>query len=274
MPAFPTESELFPTGDLAPATAKAKFLQWLQASTGLLGSTGNAADARAALGFKRGADIASAATINLTTATGDLVDVTGTTTITAITLADGEERTVRFTGALTLTNGASLVLPGGANIATAAGDFASFRGYASGVVRCERYTRASGAALLLASSAEAQALTNTVKTITPATLAAAFQGGNQSLAANGYQKLPGGLILQWGSITIVAGGSTITLPVAFNNTNYRLCALPYSASGTGFGGNLTEINQSSRTATQFQLRGFDSTGVGAAVTAQWFAIGY
>jgi len=82
-----------------------------------------------------GADIASAATLNLDTATGNLVDVTGTTTITAITLANGRERVTRFTGALTLTHGASLVLPGGANITTAAGDFAVWRGYAAGVVR-------------------------------------------------------------------------------------------------------------------------------------------
>lgn len=91
-----------------------------------------------------GADVASAATTNLETATGDLVDVTGTTTITAITLNDGHERTVRFTGVLTLTNGASLVLPGGANITTAAGDFAVFRGYAAGVVRCVEYNKIAG----------------------------------------------------------------------------------------------------------------------------------
>ncbi len=92
----------------------------------------------------RGANIASTATLDLESATGDLVDVTGTTTITAITLSDGHERTVRFTGALTLTHGSSLVLPGGANITTAAGAFAVFRGYASGVVRCIDYTPAKG----------------------------------------------------------------------------------------------------------------------------------
>jgi hypothetical protein len=90
-----------------------------------------------------GADIASAGTVNLETATGNLVDVTGTTTITAITLSEGHERTVRFTGALTLTNGASLVLPGGASITTAAGDYAVFRGYSAGVVRCVDYVRAA-----------------------------------------------------------------------------------------------------------------------------------
>jgi len=106
-----------------------------------------------------GADVASAGTINLETATGDLVDVTGTTTITAITLNEGHERTVRFTGALTLTHGASLVLPGAANITTAAGDFAVFRGYAASVVRCVSYDRASGttaaAAAFLASPTSA-----------------------------------------------------------------------------------------------------------------------
>lgn len=87
-----------------------------------------------------GADVASATTTNLETATGNLVDVTGTTAITAITLSDGHERTVRFTGALTLTNGASLVLPGGVNITTVAGDMAIFRGYAASVVRCVLYS--------------------------------------------------------------------------------------------------------------------------------------
>lgn len=90
-----------------------------------------------------GADIASASTTNLETATGELVDVTGTTTITAITLSDGHRRVVRFTGILTLTHGASLVLPGAANIITAAGDVAVFEGYASSVVRCVGYMRAA-----------------------------------------------------------------------------------------------------------------------------------
>lgn len=97
-----------------------------------------------ALNEAQGADIASAATVNLTAATGNYVNVTGTTAITGITLAQGAERTVKFAGALTLTNGASLILPSGANITTAAGDVAKFRGEASGVVRCVSYTKANG----------------------------------------------------------------------------------------------------------------------------------
>ncbi|QDM32105.1 tail fiber domain-containing protein [Tardiphaga sp. vice352] len=115
-----------------------------------------AADALALAKFdQHGADVASVSTVNLEATTGDLVDITGTTAITAITLSDGHERTVRFTGALTLTNGASLVLPGGANIVTAVGDFAVFRGYGSGVVRCIGYTRADAAILTSNGSAAA-----------------------------------------------------------------------------------------------------------------------
>lgn len=100
----------------------------------------------------KGANVASAGTVNLDSATGNLVHITGATAITAITLASGAERDVVFDGVLTLTNGASLLLPGAANITTAAGDRASFRGDGSGVVRCMHYTRANGTALVAASA--------------------------------------------------------------------------------------------------------------------------
>lgn len=91
----------------------------------------------------QGTSIASAATVNLTTATGNYVHITGSTTITAITLGAGYERTVVFDGALTLTNSASLILPKSTNINTQAGDTAIFRGDAGGAVRCVLYQVAS-----------------------------------------------------------------------------------------------------------------------------------
>jgi len=101
----------------------------------------------------KGADIASAGTTDLSAATGDFVDVTGTTTITALgTAAAGVERVVRFTSILTLTHHAtSLILPTGASITTAAGDVARFRSLGSGNWVCVGYSRASGAALLSSS---------------------------------------------------------------------------------------------------------------------------
>lgn len=110
----------------------------------------------------QGADIASAATVNLDTATGNVVDVTGTASITAITLSQGRTRIVRFTGVLTLTHGASLVLPGAQSIVTTAGDYAIFVGYASSVVRCIHYSppiRISTAAQWAVSSGTADAIT-------------------------------------------------------------------------------------------------------------------
>lgn len=94
--------------------------------------------------FRQATDVASDTTINLDTVNGFLVDVTGTTAITTVTLAQGQVRIVRFTGALTFTHGSSLVLPGAANITTAAGDYAILAGYASSVVRCISYVKASG----------------------------------------------------------------------------------------------------------------------------------
>jgi hypothetical protein len=98
--------------------------------------------------YSQGADVASAGTVNLNTTTGDYVHITGTTAITAITLAQGEERTIVFDGILTFTHGASLILPGAASITTAANDIAVVRGEAAGVVRCVNYIKASGAAIV------------------------------------------------------------------------------------------------------------------------------
>jgi len=84
----------------------------------------------------QGSDIVCAATINLETATGNVVDVTGSTgPVTAVTLSQGHWRLVRFTGTPTITNGASLVLPNAADYVVAAGDYILFVGYASSVVR-------------------------------------------------------------------------------------------------------------------------------------------
>jgi hypothetical protein len=94
--------------------------------------------------WTHGADIVAAATVNLDTATGELVDITGNTGISAVTLSEGVERWVRFTGTPLITVGGSLVgNGGGSNIQVAAGDYAVFRGYAASVVRFVLF-RASG----------------------------------------------------------------------------------------------------------------------------------
>jgi len=93
----------------------------------------------------KGSDIASASSIDIGAATGQYVDITGTTTITALgTVAAGTARVLQFDDALTLThNATSLILPGGANITTAAGDVAAFVSEGSGNWRCTNYQPAS-----------------------------------------------------------------------------------------------------------------------------------
>ena len=112
------------------------FAAWTVSLSGAAGLTGVVNELRAA-------NIASAATTNLTAATGNLVHITGTTTISAFTLALGAERSVIFDGALTLINSSGLSLPSGANIVTAAGDCALVRGDSNGAV-VTHYQRVSG----------------------------------------------------------------------------------------------------------------------------------
>ena len=88
-------------------------------------------------------DVASASTVNLTTAAPNTshINITGTTTINGFTAAAGVTYFVRFNAALTLTNGAGLVTQTVANILTAAGDTCIIRATAANVVEVLSYVR-------------------------------------------------------------------------------------------------------------------------------------
>ncbi len=151
----------------------------------------------------QGADVASATSTPIGAATGKFVNVTGTVTITSFdTVAAGIERVVRFTGALLLTyNGTSLILPGAANITTAANDTAVFVSLGSGNWRCLRYSRS-----VVPYNADASALNTGV--------VALAQGGTgqatANLSINALQNLTLGQ-----SITVaLADNVTATAPVA------------------------------------------------------------
>lgn len=76
------------------------------------------------MGARKGTAVTSAGTTDIWSIAGDYVHVTGTTTITSFSTAPyaGARRIVIFDGALTLTNGTNLKLPGGQNIPTAVND--------------------------------------------------------------------------------------------------------------------------------------------------------
>lgn len=117
----------------------------------------------------------------------------------------------------------------------------------------------------LATNAEAQALTDALKSLTPATLAAALQGSNQSFAANGYQKLPGGLILQWGT-GVIGSGTVTTFPVAFPTACYLVVA---NALNACYVAQMTAIAAANFTSTSVR----PLTEVAVSANYYWLAIG-
>lgn len=225
-----------------------------------------------------GADIASSSTINLTNSTGQLVDVTGTTTITAITLAEGQERTVRFTGALTLTHSSNLVLPGAANITTAAGDFAIFRGYGSSIVRMVHYQKAAGAPVSGASKLSAFASTSSAElagvisnetgsglltfatspTLTTPVLGVASATSINKVALTAPAS---------GSTLTIADGKTLTASNTLTLTGTDSSSVAFGAGGTvAYTGDKLSVFAATTSA---ELLGVisDETGTGALVAA-------
>jgi hypothetical protein len=158
-------------------------------------------------------DVASATTTDIGAAASQNVRVTGTTTITGLgTVAAGTFRRVRFADALTLTyNATSLILPGAANITTAAGDIAEFISEGSGNWRCVDFTPASGISPQVAPRPQT------------ATGAGQFILIDVSVAGNGYTLPSGGTwayfafrVSNTGSVpgnnfvgSVAAGGTTI-----------------------------------------------------------------
>lgn len=114
-------------------------LPWAQAYVKTLMMTGARNDAPAV-------SIASAATVAIGAAAANSINVTGTTTITGFdSIATGVQRRLIFAGALTLTRSATkLILPGGENIVTEAGDVAEMESLGGGNWRCTSYQRATG----------------------------------------------------------------------------------------------------------------------------------
>ena len=126
-----------------------------------------------AMNWNKGSNLASGTTTDIGAATGNFVDVTGTTTITGLgTVEAGSLRIVRFTGVLLIThNATSLICLGGANITTAANDIAVFISLGSGNWVMADYVRKSGAALVAGSGFRGALVTDaSAQTITTAVL--------------------------------------------------------------------------------------------------------
>lgn len=93
---------------------------------------------------------------------------------------------------------------------------------------------------------------------------------DNQLASNGYQKLPGGLIFQWGQTGNIADNGTLVVnfPIAFPNNALRVIGANFNPST----GNIGIVNVQAISPTTATLRRFNGGANSAA--AQWFAIGY
>lgn len=108
--------------------------------------------------------VASAATTDIGAVTSQNVTVTGTTTITSFgTVAAGTFRRLVFSGILTLThNAASLILPQGGDVATAAGDSLEAVSLGSGNWRVTSYQKAGAGNGLITRTAFSAPATATI----------------------------------------------------------------------------------------------------------------
>lgn len=165
--------------------------------TSLAGSAFTGGTLTSALNGAPPATLASAGTVNIGAASTNDITVSGTTAITAFdTIAAGAMRTLTFSGSLVLThNATSLILPGAANITTAAGDVAEFESLGSGNWRCYFYQKANGQAVV-GSSFTGGTLSSALNEAPAVTIASASTVNIGAAAAN--------TILVTGTVTITA----------------------------------------------------------------------
>jgi hypothetical protein len=96
-------------------------------------------------------------------------------------------------------------------------------------------------------------------------LNSAFTGANQSLAQNGYQIYPGGMIEQWGKHVNTSDDETVTFPIPFPNACLNVSMT------------LNEANPASNTnigATGVVQTGFQAHAQAQERTFFWRAIGH
>jgi hypothetical protein len=100
-----------------------------------------------------------------------------------------------------------------------------------------------------------------------------FTGGNQSLIGNGFQKIPGGLIIQWGTVTVVAHQvlETFSFPLAFPTAAFiTMATINRTTSVTGTIGIFSNV----LSATQFQLMVDADTTTPTNSPVYWYAVGH
>ncbi len=118
--------------------------------------------------------------------------------------------------------------------------------------------------ILAASLTPSKTTFNQVLQALPAALASRPEMA-KSLATNGYQKLPGGLIIQWGTGTASTSDFANTLPIAFPTAKLSLALADIDLNPL-----TTFVSVSAFTTTGFNL----TVNTGANRNVFWIALGY
>jgi hypothetical protein len=118
----------------------------------------------------------------------------------------------------------------------------------------------------------AAAGTNTTQLATTAFVTAAFAN---SLGTSGYQKLAGGLIMQWGSNAFTSSSSSVntfnvTLPIAFPTAG--LWGMGAAGASPTFTGIMPSFGVSILSTTQIQVT-WHATAGGQSLGVNWLALG-
>lgn len=243
-----------------------------------------------AINESEGSAVASDTTTNIWVTDGNTVHVTGTTTITSFGTAPrvGAWRKVIFDGALTLTHGANLSLPGSANITTAADDFAFV--YADTTTQFDViYFKKNGEPVVGHGNVDVQTFTSsdtwTKPSSAPSTAEALVEvwgaggsGGSRTSTGNaggggsgGYVSIivPLSVLSATETVTIGAGGAGVSGDADGNTGGTTSCVVGSKTlslvGGTGGGndanGSAVEGGNSGRISGTFSTGGTDTNAV-------------
>lgn len=136
-------------------------------------------------------------------------------------------------------------------------------------------------AVQVATAAQARAMTANNVYISPLQLANSFTGTNQQLStggAPGFQRFPGGFIMQWGTSLQTSTSAVVTFPIQFPNAVFSVQLSPQGPSGA--------TTQAIFSVTGLTNSGFEATNLGRLTRGQpslsapvndattWVAIGF
>jgi len=116
-----------------------------------------------------------------------------------------------------------------------------------------------------------------VDQVTGAVALTAFTGGNQSLGgSSGFQKLPGGLIVQWGTApaSTTGSGSTNVVSAVFPTTFPNACRLVLPTFENSQGASSTGSPRSSWSVSGANITYANQSGVTLTFQSNYVAIGY